>query len=184
MGRLSICFASTVFEMSAVAVLTTGASPSTVIVSETPPTSSAASIFTVSLTFSTMPLRVTVLKPESTTSMLYLPIGRKSSRYAPTSSVGTVRLKPVSTFLAVTVTPGRAPPLESVMVPTMEAEVTCAPAAGGSASASRMAKSGMSNVVFLITTHPFTSLSRCETIYPPRRAVKARPRPASGADMG
>ena len=86
--------------------------------------------------------------------MLYLPIGRKSSRYAPTSSVGTVRLKPVSTFLAVTVTPGRAPPLESVMVPTMEAEVTCAPAAGGSASASRMAKSGMSNVVFLITTHP------------------------------
>ena len=54
--------------MSAVAVLTTGASPSTVIVSETPPTSSATSTFTVSLTFSTMPLRVTVLKPESVTS--------------------------------------------------------------------------------------------------------------------
>ena len=154
MGRLSICFASTVLEMSAVAVLTTGVSPSTVIVSERPPTSSETSSFTVSLTFSTMPLLLTVLKPESTTSTLYLPIGRKSSRYAPTSSVGTVRLKPVSTFLAVTVTPGRAPPLESVMVPTIAAEVTWAPAEGARARAIRTATHEMRNIDFLVTAHP------------------------------
>ncbi len=70
MGRLSICLASTVFEMSAVAVLTTGDSPATVMVSDRPPTSSATSTFTVSFTFRTMPLRVTGLKPSSTTSTL------------------------------------------------------------------------------------------------------------------
>ena len=79
-GRLSMALASTVFEMSAVAVLTTGASPSTVMDSARPPTSSATSTLTVSLMLRTMPLRVTLLKPDSTTSMLYLPMGRNSSR--------------------------------------------------------------------------------------------------------
>ncbi len=61
-------------------------------------------------------------------------------------------MKAVSTFLAVTVTPGSAPPLESVIVPTIVAEVTCARASGAGASAIRMAARAMSSGVFLITT--------------------------------
>jgi len=56
---------------------------------------------------------------------------------APTSLVGTVRLKPVSTLRAVTVTPGRAAPLVSVIVPMMVAEVTCAAAGDASGKAAQ-----------------------------------------------
>jgi hypothetical protein len=57
-------------EISDVDVFTAGASASTVTVSETPPTDSDASTRAVSLTFSTMPVRVEVLNPDSVTSTM------------------------------------------------------------------------------------------------------------------
>ena len=51
--------------------------------------------------------------------------------------------KPVSTLRAVTVTPGSAPPLASVTVPTMVAVVTWALATGASGNAASPASSAM-----------------------------------------
>jgi len=59
-----------------------------------------------------------------------------------------VRVKPVSAWRAVTVAPGSAPPLVSVIVPTMVAVVTCALVAGAHADARRAASSARANVVF------------------------------------
>ena len=121
--------------MSAVAVLTTGASPSTVTVSDRPPTSSATSTLTVSLTFSTMPLRVTVLKPDSATSTTVVADRQELEAVGADLVGGHGAGEAGLDVLAVTVTPGSAPPLVSVTVPTIVAAVTCALATDASGSA-------------------------------------------------
>src|SRR5206468_9802956 len=49
----------------------------------------------------------------------------------PTLLLTTVRATPVAVFVAVTVTPGRAPPLMSVALPEIEPVMLCANAASG-----------------------------------------------------
>src|SRR6266508_3964193 len=58
-----------------------------------------------------------VPNPESSAETLYLPIGRYGALNEPSLLVTTMRSKPVSTFLIVTVTPGIDPPDLSVTVP-------------------------------------------------------------------
>ena len=52
-------------------------------------------------------------------------MGRLSSEYDPVSSLTASRRKPVSVWIATTVTPGSTPPLESATVPLICA-VACA----------------------------------------------------------
>ena len=101
--------ASMVFEMSAVAVLTTGARGlDGHRLGDAADRRATTSTLTVSLTFRTMPLRVAVLNPESVDldDVACRSAGTRGGRRRP-RSVGTVRLKPVSTLRAVTVAPGR-----------------------------------------------------------------------------
>src|SRR5713226_5817473 len=46
-----------------------------------------------------------------------MPIGSDWNRYVPSVAVTTVRLNPVASFVAVTLTPGRAPPDSSLTRP-------------------------------------------------------------------
>src|SRR5207247_8746590 len=78
------------------------------------------------LTCSTMPVREYDLNPCRLPSSLYGPIGRFVSVYAPVLSVTTVRLKPVSTWVAVTSAPGITPPWLSLTVPDTCADPRCA----------------------------------------------------------
>src|SRR5262245_11702294 len=74
-----------------------------------------------------MPLREDEVNPCSEASTLYKPSARSRAMYRPSASVTTSRLMPVSSLATFTVTPGSAPPVESVTVPSIEA-VVCADA--------------------------------------------------------
>src|SRR6266508_6609558 len=67
-----------------------------------------------------------VPNPESSAETLYLPIGRYGALNEPSLLVTTMRSKPVSTFLIVTVTPGIDPPDLSVTVPFIVPVTVCA----------------------------------------------------------
>ena len=58
-----------------------------------------------------------VLNPDSSATTVYLPVGRDGAVYSPAASVTSVRVKPVLTFLSVTLAPGITAPLVSVTVP-------------------------------------------------------------------
>ena len=73
-------------------------------------------LFSVTGTFS----RVKVRKPVSLTVMVYVPGWTVENRYVPFASVTASCEAPVSLCVIVTVAPGTAPPLLSVMLPTME----------------------------------------------------------------
>jgi hypothetical protein len=69
------------------------------------------------LTCRTIPVCTDVRKPCKVASRLYGPSGKLATTYNPSASVTVVLEKPVSVWVAVTVTPGKIAPLESLTVP-------------------------------------------------------------------
>src|SRR5262249_33377430 len=65
--------------------------------------------------------RVSLLNPCSSTVTVYGPGGSAGTRYSPVDSLTADRVRPVSVFFAVTVTPGRTPPVASLRVPLIRA---------------------------------------------------------------
>jgi hypothetical protein len=116
---------------------TTGVSPVTVIVSAMPPTRISAGMDNVWVPDSSMPPRLTVMKPASENVSSYVPARRSMMRYWPVPSVTTVRVFSMSTGLdASTVTPGSTPPDASRTAPVM----TCARAVAGSSRRTMIAR--------------------------------------------
>jgi hypothetical protein len=90
---------------------TTGVSPVTVIVSSSAPTRMSIGIVSVVVPLSSMPSRLTRLKPVSLNVSVYVPGLRLVMRYWPASSVTPTRTFSMSAGLeASTVTPGNTPP--------------------------------------------------------------------------
>jgi hypothetical protein len=101
---------------------TIGDSPVTVIVSSSEPT--FRSRFTVATKFpdSSMPSRLSVVKPCSVAVTEYVPGRRSTMRYWPLASVTTERPFSISTGLAAsTVAPGSTPPEASLTTPVIAA---------------------------------------------------------------
>src|SRR5689334_3666015 len=108
---------------------TIGVSPVTVIVSSSAPTFSSPLTVATNVPESSMPSRLTVLKPGSENVTEYVPGRRSTIRYWPVSSLTTERTFSISAGLAAsTVTPGNTPPDASLTTPVMAA---CANAAAG-----------------------------------------------------
>src|SRR4029434_2376300 len=108
---------------------TTGLSPDTVIVSSTEPSFISASTVAENEPVSSMPSRLTVLKPGSENVTEYVPGRRSTIRYWPVASLMTERTFSISAGLAAsTVTPGSTPPDASLTTPVIAA---CAYAADG-----------------------------------------------------
>ena len=90
---------------------TVGDAPVTVIVSSSAPTRSSAFTVAVNAPVSSMPSRLTVLKPGSVNVTVYVPGRRSTTRYWPEPSVVTDRTFSISAGLAAsTVTPGSTAP--------------------------------------------------------------------------
>ena len=103
-------------------VSTTGASPVTVTVSSRAPTRRSAFTVAVKSPDSSIPSRLTVLKPVSVNVTVYDPGRRSMMRYWPAPSVTTVRTFSMSAGLAAsTVTPGNTAPDVSLTTPAMDA---------------------------------------------------------------
>src|SRR5438552_18295705 len=99
---------------------------STVTVSESAPATSCTSSPRTSATSRMMPVRITDLNPARETSTVYGPVGNSPNEYDPDPFVIVERLKPVFSFLTVTVAPGTTAPVLSVTVPRMLAVILCA----------------------------------------------------------
>jgi hypothetical protein len=82
-----------------------------------------------------MPVRITDLNPVRETSTVYGPVGNSPNEYDPDPFVTVVRLKPLFSFLTVTVAPGTTPPVLSVTVPRRLAVILWAE--DGAANATR-----------------------------------------------
>jgi hypothetical protein len=116
-GRSWICWVETDVDTSDLVVSTIGLSPATVTVSATDAGCSVTSMIAFWSMTSTIPWRCSLLNPASSTDTEYFPGGSDARRYSPLACDTAVRLNPVSSFFAVTVTPGRTPPLWSLSVP-------------------------------------------------------------------
>src|SRR5260370_29931019 len=75
--------------------------------------------------------RVTVLNPGRPATSLYLPVGSEGAVYSPALSVASVRVNPVPRLVSVTVAPGTAAPVLSVMVPSTVPVTACAATSRG-----------------------------------------------------
>src|SRR5436309_1100417 len=82
-----------------------------------------------------MPVRITVLNPAREASTVYAPVGTSPNEYDPAPFVTVERLKPVFSFLTVTVAPGTTAPVLSVTVPRRLAVILWAE--DGAANATR-----------------------------------------------
>ena len=103
-------------------VSTTGASPVTVIVSATVPTRRSTFTVAVNDPASSIPSRLTVLKPASVNVTVYMPGRRSTILYWPVLSVTTERTFSIREGLdASTVTPGRTAPDVSLTSPAIDA---------------------------------------------------------------
>jgi hypothetical protein len=112
---------------------TIGVSPVTVIVSSIAPTRSSAFTDATNDPVSSMPSRLTVLKPGTVNVTAYRPGCRFSIRYWPLSSVTADRSFSISAGLAAsTVTPGSTAPEVSRTAPAMD---PCAYADAGASKA-------------------------------------------------
>src|SRR5262245_34985180 len=76
-----------------------------------------------------MPVCTAAVNPCSVARASYRPGARPGTVKYPFESVTALRVNPVSTFLRTTSAPGRTPPVSSLIVPEMVAEVICAAAA-------------------------------------------------------
>ena len=110
-GSASSASLGSVFCWEMVCTSTTGASPVTVIVSETAPTLRDTLTGAVKPAEISMPSRRTVLKPVSVKVTVYTPGRSCSTLYWPALSLTAVRVFSISAGLAAsTVTPGRTAP--------------------------------------------------------------------------
>ena len=109
-GSSSTCSFVITCPMPGLRVSTSAALPWTVTVSSSWPSSSATASVGFAPTCSTIPVCTYVRNPPSVASNRYGPTGRFCSTYDPVSSVTAVRVNPVSVWVTVTVTPGRARP--------------------------------------------------------------------------
>src|SRR6266850_2460234 len=121
-------FPSTIAESADQRVSTSALSPVTVIVSAAVPSFRTRLRAACWATSSPMPVCTPVLNPCRLARVSYLPGGRPGTVKYPFASVATFRVRPVSRFLTTTSTPGRTPPVSSLMVPEMVADVICATA--------------------------------------------------------
>ncbi len=97
---------------------TTGVSPVTVIVSCTPPTRMSALMVVTATPLTSMPSRLTVVKPGKVNVSEYVPGGSSVTRNWPVLSVVALRTFSMSAGLAAsTVTPGSTAPEASCTVP-------------------------------------------------------------------
>jgi len=134
-GSWEIRFSSMTWPCDALRVSSSGDSARTVTVSSRPPISIVRSRPIRSLTrTSTLSLRV-FLKPVNSAVTAYMPGWRKSSVNAPVSFVTAIVAWLVSFLVAVTVTPGSAPPELSFTVPLIDPRDSCASAGGAAAAA-------------------------------------------------
>src|SRR4029077_9142723 len=78
---------------------------------------------------------VTVLKPDSSALMVYLPVGSDGAVYSPLVSVTTERTWPVPVLVNGTVVPGITEPDESVITPRIVPVTACAARATGISNA-------------------------------------------------
>ena len=101
------------------AICTSGELAATVTFSATAPICSCTLMRTRWSTPRSMSGIVTVLKPGSSDTSRYLPVGSDGAVYSPTESVTTVRVSPVPRLVSVTVAPGTAAPVVSVTEPRM-----------------------------------------------------------------
>src|SRR6266498_482954 len=108
---------------------------STVTVSESAPATSCTSSPRTSATSRMMHVRITDLNPVRETSTVYGPVGNSPNEYDPDPFVIVERLKPVFSFLTVTVAPGTTAPVLSVTVPRRLAVILWAE--DGAANATR-----------------------------------------------
>ena len=120
-GRSWICCVETEVETSDLVVSTIGLSPATVTVSLSEAGCRTKSMIAFWSITRTTGRRSSVLKPESSTEIAYSPGGSAASRYLPVACDTAVRVSPVCSFFAVTVTPGSTAPELSFNVP-----LTCA----------------------------------------------------------
>ncbi len=109
---------------------TIGVAPLTVMVSSTAPTFMSALMVATNAPVSSMPSRLTLLKPVSVNVTEYVPGRRLTMRYWPVPSLTAVRVFSMRTGLAAsTVTPGNTAPDVSLTTPVIDA---CANASAGS----------------------------------------------------
>src|SRR6185369_16040225 len=112
------------------------ASASTVMDSETLPTSSTRMpTFTLVAMERMTLLFATFLNPDSSAVTVYVPGGSCGKTKVPSGPDGVVWVTPRSASTTVTVAPGRAPPLESLTVPTRDDNVLWARTVDASDSA-------------------------------------------------
>jgi len=102
--------------MVAFSVSTSGATPATVVISETVPNSSVKSTRTDCWTCNSRS-RVAVLNPSSSLFTVYVPGGSAGKSNRPTSLVVAVRVALVALLTTVTVTPGITAPVPSLTAP-------------------------------------------------------------------
>ena len=119
----------------------TGASAVTTTVSVAAPISSLGSSVSVSPAASVTSATLHVRNPDSSAFTEYLPTGSSLKAKRPPSSDTMRRSSLVARLVAVTVTPGRTPPLGSVTTPTMSTERACATAAPANAATRDTARS-------------------------------------------
>ena len=101
---------------------TMGDSPVTVIVSSSEPTRRSALTVLVKVPVSSMPSRLTALKPVNVNVTEYTPGRRSTMRYCPEPSVtAAADLLDECGLAASTVTPGSTAPEESLTMPVIEA---------------------------------------------------------------
>ena len=112
------------------------ASPVTLTVSASPPTSSDAGTERVAAASTMMPSRTRRLKPCSSNDTSYVPTGRAGIRHSPFVPVVVCCVIPVWTLLTATVTPGRTAPVGSLTVPvSVPVGLPCATIRAGAARA-------------------------------------------------
>jgi hypothetical protein len=135
-GSASSCCDSTTDDGCDFATATSGISAATTRFSDRPATvilkSTSASVPTNSVT-----LRLDAANPGNSAAMSYAAGCSATARYRPSAPVTTVCATPFERLVIVTVTPGSAPPVSSVMTPLTLAAVDCADTADRASSAIR-----------------------------------------------
>src|SRR3954452_15384137 len=151
-GSASIWRRSTLPATCDEAVSTSGVSPTTVSVSVT------EASFIVNGIVAFWPTRIstsrstTVVNPESSAWMVYLPAGTLASRYSPFSLVTAASCRPASWSVAVTLTPGSTAFVSSTATPTIE------PCCAYTTELTRTATATRTATRNLLTDHPPSEL--------------------------
>ena len=127
-SSLSVCCTLTLWTS------TIGVCPLTVTVSCSSPTVRSAFTVATNVPVSTMPSRLTVLKPVNENVTAYVPGRKSTTRYCPVASLMTDRTFSIRTGLAAsTVTPGSTAPDTSLTTPVI---APCARTAAGKSNSS------------------------------------------------